>query len=144
MKRITLWLLSTVVGVVLLFTYRTSTMGAGTTSDSAAVAPATDSGNGATTSDGGNTVDGEVASTRWGSVQVRLTVVDGRITEVQAIQYPNGNREDQRINAYALPILREETLSAQNASINTVSGATVTSEGFIRSLQSAVSAAHLD
>jgi uncharacterized protein with FMN-binding domain len=57
--------------------------------------------------------------------------------------YPNGNGRDQQINAYALPILRQETLTAQNAHINTVSGATITSDGYLESLQAALDAANL-
>jgi uncharacterized protein with FMN-binding domain len=54
------------------------------------------------------------------------------------LQYPNGNHRDQEINDYALPILIDETTKAQSAQIDMVSGATVTSDGYIRSLQSAL------
>jgi uncharacterized protein with FMN-binding domain len=57
--------------------------------------------------------------------------------------YPSGNGRDREINAYALPVLRQETLAAQSATIDAVSGATVTSEGYRESLQSALDAAHL-
>ena len=57
--------------------------------------------------------------------------------------YPNENGRDQEINAYALPVLRQETLDAQSANIDTVSGATVTSDGYIESLQAALDAAQL-
>ena len=60
-----------------------------------------------------------------------------------ALQYPNGNCRDQQINAYALPILAQEALAAQSADIDTVSGATVTSDGYIDSLQAALDQAHL-
>jgi uncharacterized protein with FMN-binding domain len=76
-------------------------------------------------------------------VQVAITVSNGKISDVAVPVYPNGNGRDQEINAYALPILRQETLSAQSANINTVSGATVTSDGYLQSLQSALDAAHL-
>ena len=58
-------------------------------------------------------------------------------------QYPNGNGRDQEINAYALPILIQETLDAQSANIDMVSGATVTSDGLPQSLQSALDQAGL-
>jgi uncharacterized protein with FMN-binding domain len=66
--------------------------------------------------------------TRWGPVQVQITVTNGKITTAQALVYPQENGRDQEINAYAVPQL---------------SGATVTSDGYIQSLQSAVDKAHL-
>ena len=87
---------------------------------------------------GSATVTGDVADTRWGPVQVQLTVAAHRITDVSVVRYPDGNGHDQEINAQALPILVQETLDAQNAQIDMVSGATVTSEGYLESLQSAL------
>jgi uncharacterized protein with FMN-binding domain len=154
MRKITMWLLSTVAAVILLFSYRTSTHSG---VDSAA-APATEPSsttaptNGASTSpsaanssstSGTKTYTGSTASTRWGDVQVSITVTNGKITNVQVPVYPNNNGRDQEINSYALPILTQETLTAQNANIDTVSGATVTSDGYLQSLQSALDAAHL-
>ncbi len=72
-----------------------------------------------------------------------LTVTDGKITAVDVPQYPNGNGKDRQINASALPILMKETLSAQSADIDMVSGATVTSDGYVQSLQSALDQAGL-
>jgi uncharacterized protein with FMN-binding domain len=88
-------------------------------------------------------VTGAVASTQWGPVQVRLTIVGGAITNVAVVQYPNGNPRDSEINSQALPILIQETTKAQNAKIDMVSGATVTSTGYIQSLQSALDQAAL-
>jgi uncharacterized protein with FMN-binding domain len=143
--------------VVLLFSYRTSTGSAG--APTVAAAPAIGGTTGATpapapssssrasassgTSSGAKTYTGSVAQTRWGPVQVTVTVANGKITDVAVPTYPNGNGRDQEINAYALPILRSETLSAQSADIDTVSGATVTSDGYLQSLQAALDAAHL-
>jgi uncharacterized protein with FMN-binding domain len=84
-----------------------------------------------------------VANTQWGPVQVQLTVSGGKITKVNVLQYPNGNPKDGEINDYALPILTKETVDKQSASIDMVSGATVTSTGYIQSLQSAVDQANL-
>jgi uncharacterized protein with FMN-binding domain len=134
-RRILTWFLGTVVVVVLLFGYRTSTGASATpTTDTVVAAP------GAGT---GSTVTGSVAQTRWGPVQVTITVADGRITDVAVPQYPDGNGKDQQINASALPVLTQETISAQSADIDMVSGATVTSEGYVRSLQSALDQAGL-
>jgi uncharacterized protein with FMN-binding domain len=153
MRRITLWLFSTVAAVVLLFSYRTST-GTGTVATApVAAAPAPGASNSPSPSASGSsapgaiggtkTYQGSVAQTRWGPVQVSITVTGGKITDVAVPTYPNGNGRDQEINAYALPILHDETLSAQNADIDGVSGATVTSDGYKQSLQAALDAAHL-
>ncbi|SBT65289.1 FMN-binding domain-containing protein [Micromonospora sediminicola] len=161
MRRITIWLLSTVAALVLLFSYRTSTMGAG--GETSAVAGGDPAGGAFSGTDGGatgpapsdgaatdgsgttgsGTATGSVAQTRWGPVQVRITVSGGKITDVAAVQVPDGNHRDQEINDYAVPILRQEALAAQSARIDTVSGATVTSDGYRESLQSAIDAAHL-
>ncbi|MEV4827682.1 FMN-binding protein [Micromonospora sp. NPDC049257] len=165
MRRITIWLLSTVTALVLLFSYRTSTMGVGggtsavavdrggttpgsgdtpTGTDPGSGVPGGDTGEGGNTGDsGGGSYDGSVAQTRWGPVQVRITVAGGRITDVTALQVPDGNFRDQQINDYAVPILRQAALTAQSARIDTVSGATVTSDGYRESLQAAIDAAHL-
>lgn len=191
MRRITIWLVSTVAVLVLLFSYRTSTMGSGfadTSAEAAGVpakdptagasagpaptgdagqstAPATGGGDGgaddptaAATPSGGaghgsgatsapgkassGTYDGSVVQTRFGPVQVRITVSGGKLTDVQALQVPNNNHHDVEINSYAVPILRDEALAAQSAQIDTVSGATYTSDGYRESLQAALDAAH--
>jgi uncharacterized protein with FMN-binding domain len=67
---------------------------------------------------------------------------NGRITDVVALRVPNGNDRDKEINDYAVPRLRQEVLTAQSANIDSVSGATVTSDGYRRSLQAALDAAH--
>jgi uncharacterized protein with FMN-binding domain len=153
LRRITLWLLSTLTAVVLLFSYRTS-LGAGTATTTTATGPASSSGTengggaGGGTAGGGSTAggtayDGSVAPTRWGDVQVTITVSGRKITAVTVPVYPQANGRDRQINARALPILTQETLAAQSADIDAVSGATVTSEGYKESLQAALDAAHL-
>ncbi|MCW2764634.1 MAG: hypothetical protein JWO11_593 [Nocardioides sp.] len=89
------------------------------------------------------TVTGAVANTEWGPVQVQLAVDAGSITQVSVLQYPSGNSRDDQINSYALPILVNETVKAQSAHIDMVSGATVTSGGYLQSLQSALDQAGL-
>ena len=98
------------------------------------------SGSGTATS---TTVTGGVAQTQWGPVQVQLTLKGGTITDVTMLQYPSGNPQDDQINSYALPILIQDTLAAQSAQIDMVSGATVTSVGYVQSLQSALDQAGL-
>ncbi|HEV7536553.1 MAG TPA: FMN-binding protein [Acidimicrobiia bacterium] len=166
MRRITLWMLSTLSGIVLLVSYHTSTMGAGlgpvvaagttsaasgsgpvspgpsTTSTTPTRAPATSTSAPAQT--GGDTVvNGAATSTRWGPVQVQVRVRNWQIVDVVPLAVPDSNSHDYRVNSYAVPVLHDEALSAQSANIDTVSGATITSKGYIRSFQSALDAAHL-
>jgi uncharacterized protein with FMN-binding domain len=164
MKRITLWALSTVSVLVLLFGYHSSTSGPLATSQTSAQAGAFSAsstatpGQAATTGSSGTTggsgtsgktksssttVTGDVAQTEWGPVQVQLIVAGDSITNVSVLQYPSGNGRDQEINDYALPILTQETIDAQSATIDMVSGATVTSGGYVQSLQSALDQAGL-
>ncbi|MET7403639.1 FMN-binding protein [Dactylosporangium sp. NPDC005572] len=140
MRRITLWLLSTVAAVVLLFSYRTS-LGTGTPPAATAGTTSTTGGEGSAGS--GTVYAGSVAPTRWGDVQVTITVTDGRITAVDVPVYPDNNGRDRQINARALPILVQETIDAQSADIDTVSGATVTTDGYKESLQAAIDKAQL-
>jgi len=147
MRRIVTWLLGTVAAVVLLFGYRTSTSGP-VGGSSSATAPRVVStggdagGSGSASSTSDSVVNGAVARTRWGPVQVQVQIASGRIVEVRVLQQPNGNRTDTEINSYALPQLREQVLRAQSANVDGVSGATVTSDGYRRSLQSALDTAH--
>lgn len=150
MTRIVAWLLGTVTALTLLFGYHTSASGPATASETVVAAPAAPGAVSApqaatppTGTAAATTVTGAVAQTRWGPVQVRLTVAGGRITAVDVPQYPTGNGKDRQINAAALPVLTQETLSAQSADIDVVSGATVTSDGYLTSLQSALDQAGL-
>ncbi|MEV8213599.1 FMN-binding protein [Leifsonia sp. NPDC077715] len=92
----------------------------------------------ASTSTGTTTVTGDAVDTRYGPVQVKVTFSGTTITAVDTVQSPSGNGRDIEINDQALPILQQEALSSQSANIDTVSGATYTSEGYIQSLQSAI------
>jgi uncharacterized protein with FMN-binding domain len=84
---------------------------------------------------------GETATNRWGPVQVQVTISNGEITDVTALQTPDSKRKSVEINDYASPILRQEALTAQTAEIDTVSGATYTSVSYAQSLQSALDTA---
>ena len=89
------------------------------------------------------TFDGNTASTRWGPVQVRIVVKDGKIIDASALKSPNGDRRSQSISQQAIPYLVQETLAAQSAQISGVSGASYTSNGWYTSLQSALNKAGL-
>lgn len=138
-----LWLMSTITVVVLLFGYHTSREGAATTASPPAVVSGQSSTSSSSSTGDTTTFTGDTSQTQWGPVQVEITVAGGKITDVQVPQYPNGNHRDQEINDYALPVLVDETLSAQSADIDMVSGATVTSQGYLTSLQSALDQAAL-
>jgi uncharacterized protein with FMN-binding domain len=152
MRRIAVALMGTVSGLVLLFSYHTSRNEgsvavsasapavAGSSGSSGAAAPAAPPADAASAA---GTYTGDSVMTRWGAVQVEITVADGRVTAVQAVEYPQGNARDRQINAYALPVLAQEATQAQSAQIDAVSGATVTSDGYMQSLQSALDQAHL-
>src|SRR4051795_4156672 len=99
-------------------------------------------GSGSGSSAASATVDGPVVSTRFGPVQVEVVLSAGKVADVVALQLPAGRRSGQ-ISTYSEPILREEALRAQNANIDTVSGATYTSDAYAKSLQAALDQAGL-
>jgi uncharacterized protein with FMN-binding domain len=165
MRRVILAIVSTAAALVFLLTFKTHTAST-TPSALAGASPGTGSGDasgpaasgtpassgsaktaGPTASTAGagaaKTVTGEVWPTIYGPVQVRITVADGRITAVTALEYPTNTERDDQINAFAIPELNQETLAAGSARIDAVSGATYTSAGYIGSLQSAVDKAGL-
>jgi uncharacterized protein with FMN-binding domain len=84
------------------------------------------------------TVTGDSIDTRWGPVQVKITVSNGKITSATAVVYPQNNPRDLEINATAIPTLQQESVGQNTANIDMVSGATYTSEGYLKSLQSAL------
>ncbi|HEY3575380.1 MAG TPA: FMN-binding protein [Arthrobacter sp.] len=130
--------------------------GTGTT-DSSGTASSGSSGSGSSGSTGtagaagaagsaakaGGTYDGEVVQTRFGTVQVQITVKSGQITDVTALKLTDAEGRSVQISNYAAPILRDEVLQAQSANVQTVGGATVTSDAYLTSLQAALDAANL-
>ncbi|MGW1499216.1 FMN-binding protein [Streptomyces mirabilis] len=160
LRRVTLAAATTVTGFVLLLSLKphtaptvaqASSSAGQSPSQSSSGSPSSGStsggssagSSGSTKSTGTKTVTGDTIQTRWGPVQVRVTLKNGKITDVTAVSYPSGNPRDQEINSYALPQLRREALAAQSAQIDSVSGATYTSDGYQQSLQSALDSAGL-
>jgi len=88
------------------------------------------------------TYTGDVADAFYGNVQVQATIQGGKITDVQFLDYPHDRRTSQRINQVAVPYLKNEAIQAQSANVNIISGATLTSEAFAQSMQSALNRAH--
>jgi hypothetical protein len=167
MRRAPLVLAGTAIGLGLLLTYHTPSLG---TTSAAAATPSTGAhsgstsggsngnspsggtgGSGGTGSAGGTGGGGGAGSTGasgsatgqsvfdgYGNVQVKVTVANGKITNVTALQLPNGDPRSAQISSYVGPTLIQQAMAAQSAHINGVSGATYTSQAFAQSLQSAL------
>jgi uncharacterized protein with FMN-binding domain len=156
-KRGAIALVTTALALILLFNFKTpeqavagtvasvggssasagpasASPGAGSTSGTAA-APTSPSTTGSASA--AQTVTGSIISTRYGNVEVQLTVAGGKITAVQAVALPSGGRSGQ-ISSSAAPVLASEALTAQSANIDIVSGATYTSQAYAQSLQAAL------
>jgi uncharacterized protein with FMN-binding domain len=87
------------------------------------------------------TFTGSVEDAYYGLLQVQAVISGGKITDVIFLQYPNDNHTSQFINSQAMPLLKQEAISAQSANVNGVSGASSTSPAFIASLTNALSQA---
>ncbi|WP_319208080.1 FMN-binding protein [Streptomyces sp. ME02-8801-2C] len=120
---------------------KSSGTGAAAPAPAPATTPGSAAGSGAAaggaTSDGGGTYTGSVVQTEYGPVQVRVTLTKGRITSASAVQAPKGGRSDQ-VSADAIPKLNLEAVTAGDGDIDAVSGASYTSAGYKKSLQSAL------
>ena len=158
MRRVLLAIVSTIAALVLLLGFKShsttssaavppavSSPASGGTGSSAGTGSSTGSGSGSSSSSstGSKTYTGDAADTRYGPVQVQITVTNGQVTAAQAVAYPENDPRDEQINSYAVPELNQEAAAAKNAQIDTISGATYTSEGYIQSLQSALDKAGL-
>jgi uncharacterized protein with FMN-binding domain len=146
-RRVMLAVTGTVGVLVMLLGFKTSPQSTGRSALLGGQTPAGSGQGGSNQAGGGSTgggskssgtVNGQAIDTQYGPVQVQVTFSGGRITNVQAIQIPQGTPRDQQINAYAGPILAQEAIQAQSAQIDVISGATFTSEGYAQSLQSAI------
>jgi uncharacterized protein with FMN-binding domain len=170
MRRIAIAVMSTISGLVLLFSYHTSLGSGGGSSttiadpnaaapnataptgtvDTAAAGSPSPTGSGTPTDQAApvaNTVSGtftgDVVDTQWGPCQVRIVVKSSKIVKATAVQFPNGNHHDDEINSWAVPQLQQATVAVNGNGFDSLSGATVTSEGYKGSLQSALDQAHL-
>jgi uncharacterized protein with FMN-binding domain len=93
---------------------------------------------GSTATTGTKTATGNAIATQYGNAQVRVTVTNGKITKVQALQLQGNDPKSVQISSSAEPSLRQSALSKQSAAIDAVSGATITSASYEASLQSAL------
>ena len=87
---------------------------------------------------GTRTVNGALISTRYGDVQVAVTLAGGRLTDVEPVVVPTDRPRSAEISRQATPLLRQESLQAQSGKIDIISGATYTSEAWAQSLSAAL------
>ena len=153
MRRVILAVTGTIAGLVALLSFKahvptvpvaatTGTGGGSTSSSSSASSARTIPGEFqsvvGTLTAGETTVTGKVATTVYGPVQVELVVKSHKIVKVAVLEQPTNTIHDIQIGEFAFPKLISDTLAAQNAKVDAVSGASYTSAGYIASLQSAV------
>lgn len=155
MRRTVPVLAATAGAIALLAAFHTTSPSTGlvvgtgsTTSGPVATEPPTTVGDGSPTTAGTDppvstttavrTIDGPVVDTRYGPVQVRVTLRGHRLEDVEALVLPSDRARSQRISQQAGPLLRREALQAQSANIYLVSGASYTSQGYATSLQGAL------
>jgi uncharacterized protein with FMN-binding domain len=161
LRRVILAIVSTAAALIFLLSFKThatpvattpppsasATPAASASEPAAASSPAaskpSSGSSGSAGSSAAKTVTGDVAQTIYGPIQVQVTVKNGKVIAVQATQYPSSDPRDAQINSYAIPQLNSEAVSAGSARIDSVSGATYTSQGYISSLQSALDKARL-
>jgi uncharacterized protein with FMN-binding domain len=84
---------------------------------------------------------GQVFDAYYGDVQVQATISNGCVASIEVLQYPNDRRTSRRINDQALPMLQSEVIQAQSGKIDIITGATLTSRAYIRSLKDALAQA---
>ena len=101
-------------------------------------ASASTSSSSSASSTGSGTATGDAVSTQYGDVQLKVTISDGRITSVEAVELPSNEPKSSEISSYSEPLLRQSALAKQSANIDAVSGATYTSDGYKTALQSAL------
>jgi uncharacterized protein with FMN-binding domain len=153
MRRAVLTLAGTAAGLAALLSFKThspaaaapAAPAASTPETSAAAASPTMASSGATpampksgASTATRTVTGSAAMTPYGPMQVKITLAGQRITKATVVQQTDDGTESQQIDSFAIPKLTSETIAAQSARIDAVSGASYTSSGYIKSLQSAL------
>jgi uncharacterized protein with FMN-binding domain len=157
LRRVILAICATAAGLVLLLSFKSHTQSgvagaspaaalgspapgndAASPSASASSAASGSAKSGTAGSAAAKMVTGAAWPTIYGPVQVKITVAGGKVTAATAVEYPLDTPRDQQINSYAIPQLNAETVAAGSAQIDSVSGATYTSQGYIGSLQSAL------
>jgi uncharacterized protein with FMN-binding domain len=154
MRRAVLTIGGTLAGLAALLSFKTHAAVSADAATSPAVTPASTSagsppakstgkssakaGAGTSASTTARVITGQVINTQYGPMQVQITVTGQKITAAKVLQHTDDGTNSMQIDANALPKLTSETLAAQSAHIDAVSGASYTSSGYIQSLQSAI------
>jgi hypothetical protein len=149
MRRVILAVTGTIAGLVALLSFKshspavpvaatTGTAGGSSSSSSGTTVPGEFRSVVGPLTQGETTITGKVGHTVYGPVQVQLVVKSGKIVKVAILEQPANTIHDIQIGEFAFPRLISETLAAQSAKIDAVSGASYTSAGYVASLQSAV------
>ena len=149
MRRVILAVTGTIAGLVALLSFKahvptvpvastSGTGGSSTSSSSSRTIPGEFQSAAGPLTAGETTITGKVANTAYGPVQIELVVKSHKIVKVAVLEQPTNTIHDIQIGEFAFPKLISETLTAQNAKVDAVSGASYTSAGYISSLQSAV------
>ena len=144
MRRVILAVTGTIAGLVALLGFRSHVPSAApaATAGGSGTSTGTSTGTAGTPASplpaGARSVDGNVANTVYGPVQVQVVVKDSKIVRVNILEQPSSTSHDLQIGQVAFPQLISETLAAQSAHVDAVSGASYTSAGYIQSLQSAL------
>lgn len=127
-------------------TQSASTTSASTPSQSASASGTTTSGSSgspgasssSSTSSAPKSATSDAIDTQYGPIQLKVTVANGKIKSIEALEAPSNDPKSQSINAYAVPQLTQSALSRQDGTVDAVSGATFTSHGYASALQSAL------
>lgn len=145
MRRVILAITGTVAGLVALLSFRSHVPSAPVAASSGSGSGTTAGSNGtgqpaasASVPAGDRAIDGNVANTVYGPVQVQVLLKNDKVVNVNILEQPSSTANDLQIGRFAFPRLISETISAQSAKIDSVSGASYTSAGYIKSLQSAI------
>ena len=142
MRRSPIVLSAAVAGTTGVLAFHAQTPAVQTATASTAAAPstatATPAPSSASASTGSGTATGDAVDTQYGAAQVRVTVQDGKITKVEALQLQGNDPRSVQISSSAEPVLQQEALTDQTADVDAVSGATFTSASYTQSLQSAL------
>lgn len=141
MRRAVFTTSATIAGVVLLLSLKPHQHDTAAAPPAPAATGGTSSGTSGGASPASGTYRGKSVDTRYGPVQVEITMSGGHLSGVRVLRSPSENGRDREIASFALPKLTKKALAAGSAKIDAVSGATYTSEGYITSLQSALDGA---
>ena len=142
MQRAPIVLSATVAGLAATLGFHAHPAASTTAATTPTPAATTQSSSGTTASATTKTVTSAVETNQYGNVQLKVTIANGKITNVVAVQIPQNDPKSSEINAYAEPLLRHSALSVQSASVDAVSGATFTSTSYKAALQSALDKAN--